>query len=133
MDSTAFSGGPNSPVHSNPIPNGNYTMRLDIRGVLDSSAGLKPDLTPKPFYGVQDIKNFTEEFDTKFNNTWEWGNVRIALNSASDDPEARGQYLHGKERPGDYTHGCISERSEKLLNYLHSLPASTGAVPLQVQ
>jgi hypothetical protein len=53
---------------------------------------------------------------------WEWGDYRAALNEPHKNmPNAyRGNFLHGKVRLGDYTHGCICERSQSILAWLWS-------------
>jgi hypothetical protein len=53
----------------------------------------------------------------------EMGSIRTALNPETGEKgsEYQGNYLHGKERPGDYTHGCICNRQENVLNLLLGL------------
>jgi hypothetical protein len=66
---------------------------------------------------------------------WEWGEKRASLNEPDPNMpiEYRGNYLHGKQRPGDYTHGCICERSEHALDALLLLdPKKVPAVPAWV-
>jgi hypothetical protein len=43
----------------------------------------------------------------------------------------RGNFLHGKRRPDDYMHGCICERSERILAYLWNM--RPGAVDVGVE
>ena len=118
--SEVFSGGLRSPLQTRPIPTGNYRLRLDIRGTVNSTA----QLVPLPggyfklhnFYGIEkiELKQAQEE----------WGRVRVALNEPRQHmpQEYRGNFLHGKDRKGDYTHGCICERTETILNRLWKLP-----------
>jgi hypothetical protein len=115
--SSVFTGGHPGPGLV-PIPDETYTIRLDIRGVANK-AEITPENTLKPFYGIQEIPAV---IDGK-NARWEWGSIRAALNERTQGmPQAyRGNYLHGKQRPGDYTHGCICERSEKILQILKSI------------
>jgi len=115
--SSVFTGGHPGPGLV-PIPDETYTIRLDIRGVA-GKADIKPDNTLKPFYGIQDIPAVIDGRDARY----EWGSIRAALNEPRPGmPQAyRGNYLHGKTRPGDYTHGCICERSEEILQILKGI------------
>jgi hypothetical protein len=115
--SSVFTGGHPGPGLV-PIPDETYTIRLDIRGVA-AKADIAPQNTLRPFYGIQEIPAV---IDGK-NARWEWGTIRAALNEPRQGmPQAyRGNYLHGKQRPGDYTHGCICERTEKILQFLKSI------------
>ena len=91
--------------------------------------GLKPD------YGIETIQPIVEQ-GASFDFTYEWGDIRAALNhSDNGDPHLQGNYLHGKNRVGDYTHGCICERSETILKLLLQLSGQTpGAmVPTEVK
>ena len=124
--SAVFSGG--FPGHGLvPIPNGTYTIRLDIRGVAAAKDMRQDDdgvMTLKPFYGIQDIPPAIHGTDgNDYDATWEWGNIRACLNEPAGETrqEYRGNYLHGKKRPGDYTHGCICERTEQILLKLKHL------------
>jgi len=113
----AFSGG-NRNVE---IPPGNFMIRLDIRGKADSLEAVKPNGRElKQFYGIQEIAPW---IPGSGNHRWEWGSVRAALNEEPGEkrPEYQGNYLHGKQRPGDYTHGCICNRDEHILNILLGL------------
>jgi RHS repeat-associated protein len=123
----AFSGG-NRNVD---IPPGNFMIRLDIRGKADSAAALKPPDPNNPtarelkqFYGIQEIAPVIhDEQGRALNARWEWGSIRATLNEEPGEksPEYQGNYLHGKQRPGDYTHGCICNRDEHILNILLGL------------
>jgi len=132
--SLAFSGGNGSSA----IPNGSFTIRLDIRGNANSSAALKPSQTElQQFYGIQQIApSIVDNAGIARNARWEWGSLRAALNEppGTTQVDFLGNYLHGKERLGDYTHGCICERSEAVLNSLFGLdPGLVPAVPVEVQ
>ena len=124
LSSAVFSGGFPGPGLV-PIPAGTYTIRLDIRGIaaakdlhIDGS-----EVTLKPFYGIQEIPASIHGDDgNDYNARWEWGSIRACLNEPAGETRQafRGNYLHGKQRPGDYTHGCICERVEQiLLKLLH--------------
>lgn len=123
--SQAFSGGFKGP-RVVPIPNyDHYTIRLDIRGAVSSSdlwaAPDQPDvLQLRPFYGIQQIP---EPSSVGFDARYEWGSIRACLNEKKGEirDAYRGNYLHGKVRKGDYTHGCICERSELILQRLLAL------------
>jgi len=128
-----FSGG-----HGNgTIPNGEYMMHLDIRGSATGPGDLKPNGQELGnFYGIQDISNHIQMPDGGTGDgQWEWGSIRIALNHANNgDPAFQGNFLHGKERPGDYTHGCICNRSENVLREIRNLnPASVPRIPVEVK
>jgi RHS repeat-associated protein len=134
----AFSGGADR-EHPR-IPNGAFMIRLDIRGtagpkdVIAGPGGL-PALAP--FYGAQDIPPLihltSPSGDADVDMRWEWGTRRIALNPMPgySGQEYEGNYLHGKDRPGDYTHNCICDRSEHMLDVLYKL--GDVGVPTQVQ
>ncbi len=132
---TVFSGGPNSPVHSDPIPDATFYVNSarketatwpDAVRLLDGGAsGLLHN-----FWGVEKIP---PSLGPGFNFQTEWGSIRAALNEPQQGmPQAyRGNFLHGKTRPGDYTHGCICERSEQILNIIWTLP--TPRIPVWVR
>ena len=118
--------------------NGTYMIHLDIRGKADSSAALKSNQQElKQFYGIQEIAPTITNKDGMVGSArWEWGSIRAALNEASGetDPAKLGNYVHGKERPGDYTHSCVCERSEKVLQELLSINSQNApVVPVEVQ
>lgn len=125
LSSSVFSGGFPGPGLV-PIPNGTFTIRLDIRGIA-AAKDLKIEsgvVTLKPFYGIQDIPASIHGDDgNDYNARWEWGSIRACLNEPQGETrqEYRGNYLHGKQRPGDYTHGCICERTEQILLKLKHL------------
>ena len=123
--SSVFSGGFPGPGLV-PIPSGTYTIRLDIRGIA-AAKDLQIDsggVTLKPFYGIQDIPEKIRGSDGKdYDARSEWGSIRACLNEPAGELRQayRGNYLHGKQRRGDYTHGCICERSEQILLKLKHL------------
>lgn len=129
--SPAFSGGAPG---KGPVPEGTFTIRLDIRDTADPldlrmTAG---GAELKQFYGIQQIPADVGGYDVR----WEWGAIRAALNEARGETRSayQGNYLHGKNRPGDYTHGCIAERSEQILRILLQMdPKLTRAVPVDVR
>jgi hypothetical protein len=86
---------------------------------VDSSQSIDPvNWGLRANYGIQSIQPI-EELGARFDFTTEWGDIRAALNhSVNGDDHFQGNYLHGKLRPGDYTHGCICERSEMILKLL---------------
>ncbi|GEM_PF-2628508 len=130
-ESAAFSGGfPGK----GPIPEGRFTIRLDIRDTVDFSdlrmtaAGAEL----KQFYGIQQIPADVGGYDAR----WEWGSIRAALNPAPGETRSEylGNFLHGKNRPQDYTHGCVAERSEQILKQLVQMdPKVTRSVLLEVR
>ena len=122
--SQGFSGGIRSEVHSAPLPSGHCRVRLDIRQIVTrvtepANSGMHH------WYGIEKID--AEGWQ------WEWGHFRAAPNEPDPKlPQAfRGNFLHGKVRPGDYTHGCICERSEVILRHLWSM--ASGSVDVEVQ
>ncbi|MCZ2077243.1 MAG: L,D-transpeptidase family protein [Bryobacterales bacterium] len=129
--SPAFSGGVPG---KGPVPEGTFTIRLDIRDTVDPSdlrmtAG---GAELRQFYGIQQIPTDVGGYDVR----WEWGSIRAALNEARGETRSayQGNFLHGKNRPGDYTHGCIAERSEQILRLLLQMdPKLTHAVPVDVR
>jgi RHS repeat-associated protein len=139
--SAAFSGGHGFTI----IPNGTYTVNLAIpKEIRGDSSVLKPGDPSHPeagrelrqVYGLQEIpKPIYDEAGNGLNARWEWGSRRAALNEPNSNMpiEYRGNYLHGKERPGDYTHGCICDTSEQTLDALMLLnPREVPKVPVWV-
>jgi RHS repeat-associated protein len=129
--SQAFSGGVPG---KGPIPEGTFTIRLDIRDTVDPSdlRQIAGGAELKPFYGIQQTPADVGGYDVR----WEWGAIRAALNEARGETRSQflGNYLHGKNRPGDYTHGCIAERSEQILKLLLQMdPKVTRAIPVDVR
>lgn len=125
--STAFSGG-NS---FNPLDDGKYRLRLDIRGGEETDEA-NTDGTLKPFFGIQKVgSNVQDDQGTPWDMQVEWGTLRARLNPTGGAPD-HGDYIHGKKRPRDYTHGCICDRSEAILNYLWSLAAPPVGVDVIV-
>jgi RHS repeat-associated protein len=139
MSAPAFSGGSDD-THGG-LPIGGYMIKLDIRGTLDAkgivwSGPDKDDYETKPFPGVQFIPKWIKSpsgSGYSLNFRVEWGTRRAALNPMPGETDEAYQrnYLHGKERKNDYTHNCICERSEHMMDKILSLPATR--VPVQVQ
>jgi hypothetical protein len=127
MKSTAFSGG-NS---FNPLDDGTYRLRLDIHGD-ESTDEANTDGTLKPYYGIQKVgTSIPDDQGGLWNGQTEWGTIRARLNPTGGAPD-HGDYIHGKQRPRDYTHGCICDRSEVILNYLWNLGSPPTAVDVVV-
>jgi hypothetical protein len=129
--SQAFSGGVPG---KGPIPEGSFTIRLDIRDTADRRDFhvIPEGGVLNPFYGIQQIPNNIDGYNFQV----EWGSIRARLNETRGEtaPDFQGNYLHGKTRPGDYTHGCIAERSEQILKLLLQMdPKLTHAVPVDVR
>jgi RHS repeat-associated protein len=135
--SPVFSGGTNSPAQSDPIPGG--TFYIDLRRKETAISPGAVEVVPggaklHNFYGIEKIPAvLSDAAGNAYDFRVEWGNIRAALNEPRPGmPQAyRGNFLHGKTRPGDYTHGCICERSERILNILWNLP--TPRVPVWVR
>ncbi|MBR0860662.1 hypothetical protein JQ614_02475 [Bradyrhizobium diazoefficiens] len=126
-ESTAFSGG-NS---FNPLDDGQYRLRLDIRGGEDSNEA-NTDGTLKPFYGIQQVsQDVQDDQGVHWDMQVEWGTIRARLNPSGGAPD-HGDYIHGKKRPRDYTHGCICDRSEVILSYLWSLESPPAGIDVFV-
>jgi hypothetical protein len=123
MKSTAFSGGLKSPAASAPIPTEVYTIRLDIRQTCSKYPwpGDTEDEMHQ-WYGIEKVD--VSEWQ------YEWGRYRAHLNerNAKMEQAYRGNFLHGKDREDDYTHGCICERSEVILRQLWSMNQARVAV-----
>jgi hypothetical protein len=119
--SEAFSGGLSSPARATPIPPERYHINLRQKGVASSSR----DLIAIPGSGYFQLHHWwgIERIDIADAQV-EWGHYRAALNPPRRNMAMpyRGNFLHGKLRPGDYTHGCICERSEQILRCLWTLP-----------
>jgi hypothetical protein len=129
LQSSVFSGGgPDEDNRFNVIPSATYRIRLDIRGVcgvFSEKAG-DTENAMHHWYGIEKIEP---------GSGWQygWGGHRAALNETSKGlaQAYRGNFLHGKKREDDWTHGCICERSEEILRHLWSLPAQKIDVVVQ--
>lgn len=117
-------------------------IRLDIRGNAQDTSSMRFDESGggllKQFYGIQQIAPTIEGSNGEgFDARYEWGSLRAALNPfpGQKGDAFQGNYLHGKNRGGDYTHGCICERSETVLHFLlnNINPAQNSHVPLSVE
>ncbi|QJX09036.1 hypothetical protein [Rhizobium brockwellii] len=125
--STAFSGGRSF----NPLDDGHYRMRLDIRGGEDTNEA-NTDGTLKPFYGIQQVSRDVQDHQgTHWDMQVEWGTIRARLNPTAGAPD-HGDYIHGKHRARDYTHGCICDRSEVILDHLWNLTSPPAAIDVFV-
>jgi RHS repeat-associated protein len=139
LQSQGFSGGNGFTL----IPNGNFMIRLDIRGNAQDASSLRFDESAnatvmRQFYGIQQIAPSIQGPNGEaLDGRYEWGSLRAALNPfpGQKGDAFQGNYLHGKERQGDYTHGCICERSETILHFLLNNidPAQNSHVPLSVE
>lgn len=118
-------------------------IRLDIRGNAQDSSSLRFDESAnatvmKQFYGIQQIAPVIQGPNGEpMDGRYEWGSLRTALNPfpGQKGDAFQGNYLHGKNRTGDYTHGCICERSETVLHFLlnNINPAQSSHVPVSVE
>jgi RHS repeat-associated protein len=135
--STGFSGGPSSPAKSEPIPGGTFYINLARKETATSPGAVRVvdgGAQLHNHYGIEKIPpTLSDAAGNAYDFRVEWGNIRAALNEPRPGmPQAyRGNFLHGKTRAGDYTHGCICERSERILNTLWTLP--TPRVPVWVR
>jgi RHS repeat-associated protein len=135
--SSGFSGGPNSPAQSEPIPGGTFYINLARKETATSPGAVRNvegGAQLHNHYGIEKIPaTLSDAAGNAYDFRVEWGNIRAALNEPRPGmPQAyRGNFLHGKTRTGDYTHGCICERSERILNMLWILP--TPRVPVWVR
>jgi hypothetical protein len=84
LASHVFSGGIPGKV---PIPDGSYTVRLDIRGIvsakdvsIDKDADGEDEASLKPFYGIQKIPAEVKVNSDSWNMREEWGSIRARLN-----------------------------------------------------
>lgn len=126
MQSVGFSGGLRSPTKSTPIPSEVYHIRTDDRQVVKRypTAGDTPDHMHH-WWGIEKIDAVEWQY--------EWGHYRAALNERNQHmaPQYRGNFLHGKVRAEDYTHGCICERSERILTQLWLIKPQSVAVRVE--
>lgn len=134
----AFSGGVEG---KGPIPEGTYKMSITQ---ADTPTGME-DLVPygrddsgnlqyglAPSWKLQDIP---DDIAGVHGAQTEWGTKRVRLvpDPGQEGSAFRGNYIHGKRRQGDYTHGCICDRKEGVLNKLFGLdPKKVPRVPVQV-
>jgi RHS repeat-associated protein len=140
LQSQVFSGGKGDAPGQrfDRIPDGTYKIRLDIRGEAGASDVVQQGggLVLAPFYGIQTIPDPIVRDGVNLHGRVEWGSLRAYLNPDLGEhaPQAyRGNYLHGKERTNDYTHGCICERTEEILHKLYQLDyRSEPKVPVVV-
>lgn len=127
LQSDVFSGGNGF----NPIDDGLYRLRLDIRGD-ESSNVANTDGTLQPFFGIQKVSaDVVDAAGNHWNMQVEWGTLRARLNPTGGAPD-HGDYLHGKLRPNDWTHGCICERQQAILNYLWQLDNPPQGIDVMV-
>jgi RHS repeat-associated protein len=135
--SSVFSGGRNSPAQSDPIPEGTFYINSARKETATSPGAVRPidgGALLHNFWGIEKIPPaLSDAAGNSYNFQVEWGSIRAALNEPRQGmPQAyRGNFLHGKTRPGDYTHGCICERSERILKILWTLP--TPRIPVWVR
>lgn len=125
LQSPVFSGGgPDARNRFNVIPGGAYRIRTDIRQVY-AIATEGQDQGMHHWYGIEKIEAEGWQY--------EWGRYRAALNETQPGlaQAYRGNFLHGKDREDDWTHGCICERSEAILRHLWSLPPQRINVTVQ--
>lgn len=123
LESSAFSGFLKSPAASEPIPTETYRIRLDIKQIVNNYPWPGDTLEGMHhWYGIEKVEVAEWQF--------EWGRYRAALNERDQKMAQayRGNFLHGKVREGDYTHGCICERSESILGRLWTLKPQKIAV-----
>lgn len=130
ITSTGFTGSSKF-QGTEPIPKGNYMMKLGKRD-SDGPNGFKQDESgPIPFDGIQAIPNnekFVHNGYVYPNNPWftnAYGNGRIRLNQTDENlnpipmiNQPAGYYLHGKKDAHNWTHGCICDKSEAIFNFL---------------
>jgi hypothetical protein len=127
IEADGFSGGNNY----NPLDDGTYHLRLDIRGDEGTNEA-NTDGTLKPFYGIQKVGTKVVDAEgVSWNMQVEWGTLRARLNPTGGAPD-HGDYLHGKQRARDWTHGCICERSEAISKYLWNLAAPPKIIDVVV-
>ena len=129
--STVFSGGAGGKP---PAANGDYMINLAINNnpvvdsigdYIDTGGG---NYKLGQYYGMQTINSsitWTEKGKTYSLNQpqREWGSMRVRLNEkpGESNSAALGLFLHGKKRLGNYTNGCVAERSEAVLGELLKL------------
>jgi RHS repeat-associated protein len=135
--STGFSGGNTADEgYKNPIPNGGYTINLAHRGDFTMSYPFPAQLPA--FNGFETIHNFPPGSVDEGGNplsggfNCEWGDLRAHL-SPLDSGNPNDAYVHGKVRTegGDFTHGCIAERSEVILHMLQGLTVQSLGVDVK--
>jgi hypothetical protein len=124
---SAFSGGGGF----DPLDDGTYRIRLDIRAD-ESSNVAKTDGSLETVFGIQKVGTHVVDANGKaWDMQWEWGSVRARLNPTGGAPD-HGDFLHGKKRPKDWTHGCICDRSEKIMKYLWDLASPPAHIDVEV-
>jgi hypothetical protein len=97
----------------------------------ESTDQANTDGTLKPFYGIQKVSSdVADDNGAHWDMQVAWGTIRARLNPSSGADH--GDYLHGKHRPRDYTHGCICDRSEVILNYLWNLANPPSVISVGV-
>lgn len=132
--SNVFSGGTTPDAGMKvPIPNGNYMINLANRGSFTAGYNYTE---MSHFNGLQTIHDGSgiDKSGNPWTNsaTWEWGDIRASLNHPNNgNSDFQGNFLHGKVRPDDYTHGCICERSEVILHMLQGM--TVQSVPVEVK
>jgi RHS repeat-associated protein len=137
-----FSGGtdPATGRRHGSIPEGTYTARLDKRDTADSLGDTKPvpgDPEGRrmllPYNGFQQIAP-DREFEEGLDFQYEWGSARLRLtpDKGESGQAFRGNYIHGKAKPEDWTHGCICDRDESVLRSVGDVNG-VPRIPVQVK
>jgi len=79
----------------------------------------RPQAYLKAEYGVQNIPEdvLGQNFRTL------WGTRRAYLNHMPGETgqDFQGNYLHGRTDEGDFTHNCLCDRSERMMDYILQL------------
>jgi len=124
---TGYSGG--SASNFKTTPNGSYEINLNLRGGPETNRGVPTGVANGAelgsFAGLQEIGKNTWVGDMGYDFQRAWGTQRANLNTPDGDPTA--YYLHGKQDPWFYTHGCTCEKDQKVLGVIFGLdPSGVG-------
>jgi hypothetical protein len=117
-EAQAFSGGNGHPA----IEDGVYRVHLDIRGdeSTNQTQGKAPNVLLAPFNGIQKLgDNVPDGIGNFYNFQGEWGHMRVRLIPKSG-PD-KGDYLHGKLLPKNWTHGCVCDKTETVIQHLWNI------------
>ena len=135
-----FSGGflPDEGTTADAIKSGNYITKPKFRDVAGEGDLLSYNVGGQTYYELD--KSYGIQYLPKaeklgcIDARYEWGEIRMRLIPMGwkvGDPDP-GYYIHGKERKGDYSHGCISDRSQQITKYFWNNKQLNKNVPVYV-
>ena len=124
-----FSGG--GPDNHKPVDLGNYVLNLDKNEDPKMEKVGENEYALLPTDGYNEFPaGYAQSSDGKWVDFGsEWGEGRIRLNG----DKGRYLYLHGKQLPKNWTHGCVCDKQQNIFYYFLYEPGGVkGQVPFNV-